>query len=112
MKRQLMRWSAAMALAVGWVTAGSSLKGQTDLQFTNIRMLTNKEVALTLQYSNGANYRVSTSSNLVEWPNLLTFTGNVSSLSFTDSATPYLNQRMYRAEQLPTGFALAGDHLT
>jgi L-ascorbate metabolism protein UlaG (beta-lactamase superfamily) len=111
MKMESIRWCAAVAIAASCLLT-QTLNGQTSLQFTNIRMLTNKEVALSIQYTNGANYRVSTSSDLFDWANMLTFTGNVSSLSFTDSAAPYLNPRIYRAEKLTNGFALTGDHLT
>jgi L-ascorbate metabolism protein UlaG (beta-lactamase superfamily) len=111
MKMELIWWRA-LATVAGCVVIEASLNGQTSLQFTNVRVLTNKEVALSLQYTNGANYRVSTSSDLLDWANMLTFTGNVSSLSFTDTAAPYLNQRIYRAEKLAEANALTGDHLT
>jgi L-ascorbate metabolism protein UlaG (beta-lactamase superfamily) len=84
---------------------------QTGPEFSGIRALTNKEVALTLTASNGVNHRIEASSNAAAWAGLVTLPGAGSSLQHTDSAAPYLRQRFYRAARLNGTNNLTGDHV-
>jgi L-ascorbate metabolism protein UlaG (beta-lactamase superfamily) len=88
------------------------LQGQTLPRFTPPRLFTNREIGLTLATTNGVNYRIDTSPDASLWSPWITLTGAVPSLSLTDSAAPYLRQRLYRAEQLPGSNVFTGDHLT
>ena len=106
-----MKWLTIFVVAAGWLSAPNVESAETNLQFTGIRVLTNNEVALSIGFSNGPTYRISTSSELPSWANMVTLPGSGGSLSVTDSAAPYLSQRFYRVEPTPTN-ALTGDHLT
>lgn len=106
MKTQLIRNALAAALI-----ASTSLWAQSNFQFTEIRPLTNKEIALTLSASNGANYRIETTTNFSTWPALVTLPGTNFSIFHTDSAAPYLAQRFYRGQKLDDPNELTGDHL-
>jgi L-ascorbate metabolism protein UlaG (beta-lactamase superfamily) len=57
------------------------------------------------------NYQIDTSPNLQEWAPWVTLAATTSSLQVTDSAAPYLNQRLYRAQRLSATNVLTGDHL-
>ena len=104
---------AGLSCAVICIFGGAvAAFGQSNLQFTGIQVLTNKEVALTLGLSNAPFYRIETSSNLAPWQALVTLPGSGTSLAHTDSAAPYLNHRLYRAELLNDTNTLSGDHLT
>src|SRR2546426_7229609 len=107
-----MKWHLATFVVAASCFWGSLAKSaETNLQFTGIRVLTNKEVALTLGFSNGPTYRISASSDLSGWSNMVTFAGSGGRPSLTESAAPSLKQRFYPVEQKPTN-ALTGDHLT
>jgi L-ascorbate metabolism protein UlaG (beta-lactamase superfamily) len=81
-------------------------------QFTRAQRLTNQEIALTVSGPVNRAYRVETATNFVDWNPLITFATNLtSSILHTDSATPYLPGRYYRAVQL-VGTNIAGDHLS
>ena len=85
---------------------------QSDLRFSNVRTLTNRELALTLSGGTSSLYRIEVSSNLVNWSGLATLPLTASSLQQTDTAAPYLQLRNYRALQFNDTNALTGDHLT
>ena len=63
------------------------LMAQDATRFTNVRVLTNREVALTLAATNGVNYRIDAATQLPAWAGLITVTGATPSLSITDAAT-------------------------
>jgi len=90
----------------------SKAGGQETVQFTGIRLLTNREIGLTLNATNGINYRVDTSSNLAVWQGLVTLPrSTTTSLQYTDSAAPFLSARLYRAQQVDGTNVFTGDHL-
>jgi len=76
-----------------------------------IQWLTNREVALSLSVTNGPRHRIAVSSNLVTWNSLVTLPPAASSLTHTDSATPFVAERYYRSEQVSGTNFLLGDHL-
>jgi L-ascorbate metabolism protein UlaG (beta-lactamase superfamily) len=85
---------------------------QQSPQFTVIRQLTNQEIALTLSAPTGINYRIDTGTNLMNWNPLVTFpTNTVNSLLYTDSATPFMSGRYYRAHDVTGNYVFSGDHL-
>jgi L-ascorbate metabolism protein UlaG (beta-lactamase superfamily) len=103
---------ASLGLCGLWSLTLVSLPAQS-LQFTNVQRLPNKEVALTLTAPTGRAYRIESSTNVMDWNGLVTFATNVTpSLQYTDSASPYLSTRYYRALQLTGTNNLSGDHLT
>jgi len=108
------RWLGAGAgftvLALGFGSLALLLAQDTP-RFTTIQPLTNKEIALNLSISNGLAHRIDVSTNPAAWIPLVTLPGAVNSLRHTDSAAPYLQQRLYRAEQLSGTNFLTGDHL-
>jgi L-ascorbate metabolism protein UlaG (beta-lactamase superfamily) len=60
----------------------------------------------------GRSYRIEAATNVNFWNALVTFPTNSSTtLQHTDSATPYLPTRFYRAVQLTGPNILSGDHL-
>jgi L-ascorbate metabolism protein UlaG (beta-lactamase superfamily) len=86
------------------------LAAQPAPEFTGIQQLTNRETLLRLSGATGVSYRIDAATNLPEWSSLLTlFSTGVH--QHTDSATPYLSSRYYRAEQLVGTNHLTGDHL-
>lgn len=87
-----------------------SLIAQEAPQFTGIQSLTNREMLLKLSASNGLNYRIEVSTNLPEWQSLLTLL-STGVQQHTDSASPFLGLRFYRAFQLTGTNILTGDHL-
>lgn len=101
MKTSLM-WVAGW-LAVAMVPAVA----QVPPQFNSIRVLTNREVSLNLS---NAPLRIDAAGSLGEWRPLVTFTPGASSVSYTDTAAPYILQRFYRAETV-AATNLAGDHV-
>ena len=111
MKTQLILVAAGGFLAACCLGALALLAAENAPRFTGIQALTNKEIALTLSVSNGLALRIDTSSNLTEWAALVTLPGTNLTLQHTDTATPYLSQRFYRAEQLSGTNFLTGDHL-
>src|SRR5437773_8940639 len=107
-----MKMQAIQKLVVlAAIFISASLRGQSNFPFTEIRPLTNKEMALTLTASNGANYRIETTTDFSAWAVLVTLPGTNFSISHTDSAAPYLNERIYRAQKLSDPTVLTGDHL-
>jgi L-ascorbate metabolism protein UlaG (beta-lactamase superfamily) len=101
------RWFLALgACLLGWTAPEAP--GQPRLA---IQALTNRETSLTLSVSNGPRHRVQASSNLTAWENVVTLPPAASSLSHTDSATPFLPRRYYRAEEISGTNFLTGDHL-
>src|SRR5687768_3034596 len=76
-----------------------SLAAQTGPAFRDIQRLTNREVMLKLSGTNGLHYRIDSSTNLSFWDGLLTLRSTGTN-QHTDSATPYLSSRFYRALEL------------
>ncbi len=101
--------------AFSWVGCGLIIAGrlaaQVGPEFTAIQALTNRETALILSGALGFSYRIDVSTNFPTWFPLVTLTGATATLQHTDSAAPYLNSRLYRAEQLSATNVLTGDHL-
>ncbi len=86
--------------------------GAQSFQFTQIQQLTNQDVFLSLSAPTGKAYRIESAQSPSVWQPLITFpTNNVTSLSHTDSAAPYLSERFYRALELNQPTVLSGDHL-
>ncbi len=83
--------------------------GQTPARFHSVRVLTNGEIALSVS---NAPVRVDAADTPTSpnWQPLATFTPTASSVTFTDSAAPYLLRRFYRAEAV-AATNLSGDHL-
>ena len=81
--------------------------GQTPSRFNSIGMLTNREVWFNVS---NAPIRVDAATSLGNWQPLVTFTPTASSITFTDTAAAYLDQRFYRAESV-NATNLSGDHL-
>lgn len=101
-----------LCLSGASITWLSWLQAQQSPQFTVVRRLTNQEIALTLSAPTGVNYRIDTGTNLLNWSALVTFpTNTASSLLYTDSATPFLSGRFYRAHDVTGGYVFSGDHL-
>ena len=78
--------------------------------FTRIQALTNREVLLRLNSTNGLNYRIDASTNLTRFDPLLTFRSTGVS-HHIDTAGPYHNSRFYRAAHLTNTGVITGDHL-
>jgi len=102
-------WTFATAAAGSILIMGLA---HADLQFTAIRPLTNQEVALSFVAPTGSVYQISTTTNLPVWNPLLSLTGALTSLQYTDSAAPYFSQRFYRSQDLGKTNLLLGDYLT
>jgi len=82
------------------------------LRFTNVELLPNNEITLTLSVAAGSNYRLEAATDLSAWSGLATLAaGNASSLQYTDAAAPFLNGRYYRIQQLTEPDVFTGDHL-
>jgi L-ascorbate metabolism protein UlaG (beta-lactamase superfamily) len=77
---------------------------------TRIQVLTNKEVLLRLNSSNGLNYRIDASTNPPQFDPLLTFRSTGVS-HHIDTAGPYLRSRFYRAAHLTNSDVITGDHV-
>jgi L-ascorbate metabolism protein UlaG (beta-lactamase superfamily) len=78
------------------------------ITFTNSR-LTNSEILL--RFSSTGQVRVEASTSLPQWHPLLTLTSTGLN-QHLDTATPYLQQRFYRAHQLTGTTNITGDWLT
>jgi L-ascorbate metabolism protein UlaG (beta-lactamase superfamily) len=89
-----------------------TLAAQTDLSFSNIRPVTNKEIALNVSGGTSVTYRIEASTNLLDWSGLVTRPRTPSSLQHTDTAAPYLLERSYRALQVNETNVFTGDHLS
>src|SRR6185503_21192149 len=106
--RQLIAGLCALSAGAGYLV----LQAQQPPQFTALQRLTNNETALTLSATTGRSYRIEAATNAQDWNGLFTFATNVTtSLQHTDSATPWLPTRFYRAAQLSGPNILSGDHL-
>src|SRR5262245_18940072 len=79
-------------------------------EFSSFRLLTNKEAVMGLSAATGSHYRIDFSTNLPVWNPLVMLTGAIASVQHTDSATPYLASRYYRAEKV-SSTNLLGDYL-
>jgi L-ascorbate metabolism protein UlaG (beta-lactamase superfamily) len=105
------RMAVMCAVATAWMGEAIS-HSQTSPQFGGIQRLTNQEIVLSFVGQPGTNYRIDASSDVLSWRGLVTFPpGAGTSLQYTDSAAPFLQTRLYRAEQI-SGSAFAGDHLS
>jgi L-ascorbate metabolism protein UlaG (beta-lactamase superfamily) len=82
------------------------------LEFTQVQRIANGEIALTLTAPTGSVYRIESSTSPASFSGLVTLPASAAtSLHYTDSATPYLNTRYYRAVQVSGTNILTGDHL-
>ena len=86
-------------------------QAQVAPQFSSFQLLTNKEAALGLNGETGSLYRIDVSTNLPEWIPLVTLAGSAATIQHTDSATPWLGARYYRAEKVGATNML-GDYLS
>jgi L-ascorbate metabolism protein UlaG (beta-lactamase superfamily) len=103
-------WSALCLFAFS-VLLPSGL-GAQSFQFDQIQRFTNQDIFLTFSAPTGKAYRIEVAESPSVWQPLITFpTNNVTSLSHTDTAAPYLNERFYRALELTQETVLSGDHL-
>jgi len=105
MSRRLLQYTAFI-----WMLE-SSLLAQTDIRFSSIRPVTNREMALVVAGGTSTTFRIEASTNLLNWSALSTLPLIASSLQQTDTAAPYLSNRSYRALQFSDTNALTGDHL-
>ena len=87
-----------------------SLAAQPAPEFKGIQSLTNHETLLNLNAPTGLNYRIEVSTNLPVWQSLLTLLSTGLQQN-TDSATPFLGLRFYRAVQLTGTNILTGDNI-
>jgi L-ascorbate metabolism protein UlaG (beta-lactamase superfamily) len=106
----LWPWRGLCLLAY-WLVWTSKPSAQEPFRFTDVRVLTNKEVRLQLTTPTGLLYRIEASTHLLAWDPLVTLRRSATSLQYTDAAAPFLSQRFYRALQLSETNALTGDHL-
>ena len=91
----------------------SDLSAQTGPQFSRVQPITNSEIALTLSGQPGTFYRIDSATDLGLWQAMATLgSGASSSIQYTDSATPFLAGRFYRAEQLADTNVFTGDYLS
>jgi L-ascorbate metabolism protein UlaG (beta-lactamase superfamily) len=97
-------FATAVVLVLFGVT---NAPAQTPSRFNSIGVLTNREVWFNVS---NAPLRVDATTSLGQWQPLVTFTPTASSITFTDTAAPYLSQRFYRAESVNVT-NLSGDHL-
>jgi L-ascorbate metabolism protein UlaG (beta-lactamase superfamily) len=100
-----MRLKGLLLFLLAWAACG-----QTPFEFRPLQRQTNGETLLRLSAQSAQYYRIDTSSNAANWDGFLTLR-SIGLNSHTDTATPLLPSRFYRAEQLSTN-ALTGDHLT
>jgi L-ascorbate metabolism protein UlaG (beta-lactamase superfamily) len=108
--RSLRARNLGLSLAAGGCL--SWLAAQESLQFTGVQSLTNRELRLTLTAPAGVSYRIEATTNAFDWQGLVTFPTNlVTTQQHTDSATPFLPMRYYRAASGTGASVLSGDHL-
>jgi L-ascorbate metabolism protein UlaG (beta-lactamase superfamily) len=98
-----------LLLTSGFVALTLLLHGQSVF-FTNTTRLTNREILLRLNATAGQRVRIDSSTNLAQWSPLLTLSSTGLN-QHADSATPYLDRRYYRAEQLSGTTHVTGDYL-
>ena len=99
-----MRVKGLLLLLLAWAACG-----QTPFEFRPVQRQTNGETLVRLSAPSTFYYRVDASSNATQWDGFLTLR-SIGLNSHTDTATPLLPSRFYRAERLSTN-ALTGDHL-
>jgi L-ascorbate metabolism protein UlaG (beta-lactamase superfamily) len=92
------------------LTVSACLGMGQPAQFTGIQALTNKEILLQLTAPAGLTYRIEAATNIVDWTSLLTLTSTGVN-RHADSATPWLQSRLYRALELTGTNNATGDHL-
>ena len=112
MKARCIRSLVGLSLLAGWLAGPPSLAAQPIPRFTMVQTLTNRELRLKLDATNGFFYRIDAATNLPDWSALVTLAGVKTSLQLTDSAAPYLPQRFYRAQLFTETNTFTGDHLT
>jgi L-ascorbate metabolism protein UlaG (beta-lactamase superfamily) len=115
-----MKPSRHALLFCGVVAGGAFFFGVVsraqNVQFSEVRRLTNREVAFRFSAPVGTNYRIDVATNfpadtnLPRWSALLTLQSAPVN-QYTDSAAPFVSTRFYRAEQLTNAATLTGDHL-
>lgn len=93
--------------AILFLCFGAVLASTQTITFTNSRF-TNREVIV--RFNSTGQVRIDASTNLPQWHPLLTLTSTGLN-QHLDAATPYLQQRFYRAEQLPGATNVTGDWL-
>lgn len=96
-------------LVISFLCFGAVLALTQTITFTNTPQLTNREFLLRVTAT--GQVRIDASTNLPQWHPLLTLTSTGLN-SHLDTATPYLHQRFYRAQQLPGTTNMTGDWLT
>lgn len=112
MKTRPLQFFGWLCLFSGWAGWLPWLPAREAPQFTGVGLLTNNEIALTLNAPTGFSYRIDAASAPAGWNGLVTLpTNNTTSLQHTDSAAPYLDARFYRATQLTGTNIISGDHL-
>jgi len=111
MHARRLKSMAGLSLLIAGLTGPARLEAQT-FQLTAVRRLTNSEMAVAFTAPVGRTYRLETANNVSEWAGLFTFPTNTTpSLSYTDSAAPFLATRYYRGVQLTGSNLISGDHL-
>src|SRR5689334_8355520 len=99
-----------MTIAVCVVFGGSAVLAQSTFQFSGFGRLTNRETFLNIVAPTGQNYQVDVSSNLLRWDVFLTFVAASNGLQYTDSASPVVASRGYRARQVTGVNIVTGEH--
>jgi L-ascorbate metabolism protein UlaG (beta-lactamase superfamily) len=103
----------ALALAV-FVAAANLTKAQSimdGLRLETLHISTNREVTLRIPGETNRLIRLDVCDHVSDWERMTTLQGT-GVLSHVDSATPFKEQRFYRAEQLFDTNIIAGDHLS
>ena len=93
---------------VSWIACGQ----EEPFQFSSPSRMTNDELLLSLVAPTGRTYRIESATTPLLWGGQFTFPTNAkTSLQYTDSATPYLAGRLYRAVRVDGTNLVWGDHL-
>jgi L-ascorbate metabolism protein UlaG (beta-lactamase superfamily) len=82
-----------------------------DAQFAPPRMLSNREMGLSLAATNGLTYRIDVCTNFTSWVSLVSFPVPAGGMQCTDSSAPWALTRFYVARQLTNSGLVTGDHL-
>lgn len=101
----------AVSLLALRVLAAPGWAADIPLQFGAPALLTNRELRLPLSAAPTGFCRVEFSADLASWSALATLSTSTGAVQWTDSATPLLTTRFYRAETLEGTNVFAGDHL-
>jgi L-ascorbate metabolism protein UlaG (beta-lactamase superfamily) len=107
----MFKWVIAMtkpAVILLTLCVATAVTSAQTITFTNAR-LTNREVLL--RFNSTGQVRVDITTNLAQWYPLLSLTSTGLN-QHLDSATPYLSQRFYRAQQLTGTSNIIGDWIT